>query len=68
MTFKIKQRNENAGQYGVTPFDDESGESLSDLFGTKIFKTLDQALAYAETQVSKIRAMGDEAAFLIVAN
>jgi hypothetical protein len=66
MTFKIVQRTQVAGSYGVTPFDDESGDSLSDLFGTRILPTLAQATAWAEIQVARIQAVGDDASIEII--
>jgi len=65
MDFKIKARTTEAG-YGVTPFDTETGESLSELFGTKIFATLEQAVAYAQQEVASIVAVGDEASYVVV--
>jgi hypothetical protein len=61
MTFKIKACNDNSGKYGVTHFDTESGESLSDLFGTKIFASLELAIAYAKAEAAKITVVGEEA-------
>lgn len=66
MVFKIKARTTEAG-YGVTPFDTETGESLSDLFGTRIFSTLAEAVDWAQKEVAGIVAVGEEATWMVVA-
>lgn len=60
MTLKVHRMHD--GRYGVTPFDMETGDSLSPIFGTRIFGTFELANGYATTEAAKIAAVGDDVA------